>query len=253
MERGGIGQATPSSLTLAMDLVERFDDAPTSAAAGAAFFDVVSAWGVRAFFARAYPSRAKTVTTEHLARNQHVYARISPAGWEDAYKRANLDRNSPMIRGVQTHAESFIWTDILPAVTELPWDGWRTLPDFRIENGIGVPVHGPGGYCAVVSMGFERIDLSPRERRAIDLACVALHDRMRALSPVPADAFVPLTGRERDALAFVADGKSDWEISVILGIAQATAHSHVESAKRKLGAKTRAQAVARAARLGLFF
>ena len=49
----------------------------------------------------------------------------------------------------------------------------------------------------------------------------------------------------------MAEGKSDWEIGVILGVCQATAHTHVENAKRKLGAKSRPQAVARAVRLGI--
>jgi len=43
----------------------------------------------------------------------------------------------------------------------------------------------------------------------------------------------------------VAEGKTDWEISVILGIAEATVRSHVDNARRKLGAINRAQAVAR--------
>ncbi|WP_376775054.1 helix-turn-helix domain-containing protein [Mesorhizobium caraganae] len=47
------------------------------------------------------------------------------------------------------------------------------------------------------------------------------------------------------ALALVAEGKTDWEISVILGIAQATVRFHVDNARRKLSAVNRTQAVAR--------
>jgi LuxR family quorum sensing-dependent transcriptional regulator len=240
-----------NSLALALDLLSRFEEAKTAEMAGAAFFGAVSRLGVRALFARSYPSRAATIATETLARQQHVYARISPHGWEEAYAGAQLDRAHPMIRIVQTHSNSFVWSGTFGPESSSAWPGWGVLSAFDFEDGIGVPCHGPGGYCAVVSMGFERIDLSPGERRAIDLASIALHDQMKALSPAPADVFASLTGRERDALGFVAEGKSDWEISVILSIAQATAHSHVENAKRKLGARTRAQAVARAVRLGL--
>jgi LuxR family transcriptional regulator, quorum-sensing system regulator BjaR1 len=55
-----------------------------------------------------------------------------------------------------------------------------------------------------------------------------------------------LTQRERDCLAFVAEGRSGAEVADALGIVTATAHWHIENAKRKLGAKTRAQAIARA-------
>jgi LuxR family transcriptional regulator, quorum-sensing system regulator BjaR1 len=49
----------------------------------------------------------------------------------------------------------------------------------------------------------------------------------------------------------VADGKTDWKISVILTISEATARFHVDNARRKLDAVNRTQAVARlvAARL----
>jgi len=69
----------------------------------------------------------------------------------------------------------------------------------------------------------------------------------RFAAPTPAgisDAGVRLTPRERSALSWVAEGKSDWEISVILGLSAATVRFHVDNARRKLGAVTRAQAVA---------
>lgn len=60
-----------------------------------------------------------------------------------------------------------------------------------------------------------------------------------------ADDDVRLTARERDALSWVAEGKSDWEIAVILGLSETTVRYHVDNARRKLGAVNRAQAVAR--------
>ena len=54
-----------------------------------------------------------------------------------------------------------------------------------------------------------------------------------------------LTSREREALTWVAEGKSDWEIAVILGLSETTVRFHVDNARKKLGAVNRAQAVAR--------
>ncbi len=56
---------------------------------------------------------------------------------------------------------------------------------------------------------------------------------------------VHLTSREREALTWVAEGKSDWEIAVILGLSETTVRFHVDNARKKLGAVNRAQAVAR--------
>jgi DNA-binding CsgD family transcriptional regulator len=53
-----------------------------------------------------------------------------------------------------------------------------------------------------------------------------------------------LTPRERECLTWVASGKTDWEISQILRIAEQTVHEYVQNALIKLNATTRAQAVA---------
>ena len=53
-----------------------------------------------------------------------------------------------------------------------------------------------------------------------------------------------LTQRERDCMAYVVLGKTDWEISTILSLSQTTVRFHVDNARRKLGAATRAQAAA---------
>jgi LuxR family quorum sensing-dependent transcriptional regulator len=45
--------------------------------------------------------------------------------------------------------------------------------------------------------------------------------------------------------------ESDWEISVILGVSEATARRPVDNPRRKLGAVNRAQAEARMAAAGL--
>jgi LuxR family transcriptional regulator, quorum-sensing system regulator BjaR1 len=57
-----------------------------------------------------------------------------------------------------------------------------------------------------------------------------------------------LTPREREVLAWVARGKSAWEIGEILDIAKRTVDEHVQSAVRKLRAVNRTHAVALAIR-----
>ena len=49
----------------------------------------------------------------------------------------------------------------------------------------------------------------------------------------------------------MADGRRDKEIADLLGITEATVRFHIDNARRKLGARNRAQAVARLANLRL--
>jgi DNA-binding CsgD family transcriptional regulator len=52
------------------------------------------------------------------------------------------------------------------------------------------------------------------------------------------------TAREREVLALLAGGATDGQIATMLELSPATVQTHVRNAKAKLGAKTRAQAVA---------
>ena len=61
---------------------------------------------------------------------------------------------------------------------------------------------------------------------------------------------IELTPRERECLKWAAVGKSEWEISQILGISEHTSEKHLLNAKSKLGAVNRVQAVAEAIRRG---
>jgi DNA-binding CsgD family transcriptional regulator len=61
-----------------------------------------------------------------------------------------------------------------------------------------------------------------------------------------------ITARERDVLELVADGYSTAEIARALWITQDTVRTHVKRTLTRLGARTRAQAVAIAFREGLW-
>jgi LuxR family quorum-sensing system transcriptional regulator CciR len=50
-----------------------------------------------------------------------------------------------------------------------------------------------------------------------------------------------LTDRQRDCLVWAARGKSDWEISRILGIGQETVIQHLKTARERYGVAKRTQ------------
>ena len=240
-----------AALQLAMDVVDRCEGATSALAAGRALRDALHPLGAYGFYAGAYPVHAGA--DEHqIAAHHHLYAQFSPPGWQDAYRTEGLDAGNPVILAAGRTATPFRWSASGVRGTE-NWKGIDVARAIGMADGFAVPCHGPGGYVAIVSIGFRSFDLSPREQTAIHLAAVAVHDRMRALSPPPAPRALPvkLSPRERDCLGFVAMGLTDWDISVRLGISQTTARAHVENAKRKLGARTRPEAVARLAAAGL--
>jgi two-component system, NarL family, response regulator YdfI len=73
---------------------------------------------------------------------------------------------------------------------------------------------------------------------------------VRARTPAPA-ATETLTPREAEILGMLADGLANKEIAARLGISSHTVKTHVQSVFAKLGAETRAEAVALGVRRGL--
>ena len=82
----------------------------------------------------------------------------------------------------------------------------------------------------------------------IDPALADLLPRRRA---VTAELVEPLTPRENEVLQLLAEGRSNKSIAARLGISEHTAKFHVNAILGKLGAATRTEALAQAARLGL--
>ncbi len=77
---------------------------------------------------------------------------------------------------------------------------------------------------------------------------IAAQIRLRAESDQP-----PLTARERQVLALVAEGGSVAVIAEQLHVSQSTVKTHLEHVYRKLGVSERAAAVAEAMRRGILY
>jgi non-specific serine/threonine protein kinase len=87
---------------------------------------------------------------------------------------------------------------------------------------------------------------------AVATAQTVLADaRKEREAPRQAGADSPLTAREREVLALLAEGKTDREIGEILFISHRTVMSHVANIFAKIGVRTRTAAAAYAQRIGI--
>lgn len=62
----------------------------------------------------------------------------------------------------------------------------------------------------------------------------------------------PITKREKEILDWLRQGKTSWEISIIIGISEHTVNFHIKNSKNKFDAMNRHHLVALAAEKGLF-
>lgn len=226
--------------------------APTPEEASRLFFKALQPAGATYIQTRVYRRPAQRLTSDSHWAAGGVVTRISPTGWpnSDAFNYVCFECN-PLLGAIRESRTRYRFSDFAPRDKREFRTYWSALSEAHIGEAFCATSYGPGRSIASLHLGFDDPDLAPEEARAIQMAGLLLTERLMEFALGPDDQPPALTPREHDSLAFVADGKTDWEISMIFGVSQATVRFHVDNAKRKLGAINRAQAVARAASRGL--
>jgi DNA-binding NarL/FixJ family response regulator len=164
-----------------------------------------------------------------------------PAAEADALEAGELD---VVVRDVPAEAS------VAAALSALP----RAVPVLAV-------VDAPEQARELVNAGARGVVVRGAPAEELRAASIAVASGLRALddesfervfAPAATEADVgPLTPREREVLELVADGLSNKLIAGKLGVSEHTAKFHLRSILDKLGADTRTEAVAKAARRGM--
>lgn len=126
--------------------------------------------------------------------------------------------------------------------------------DYRIADGYMFPMHALDSVSGGVSLGAERLDLSPLEVTQVEIVAQHAYYRLEAmLGPFPYQFVAELSPRETEIVQFAAAGKTNWEIATILAISEDAVKEAMKRASRKLKASNRAHAVANAIAQNLIF
>lgn len=178
-----------------------------------------------------------------------------PDTWREFYFAARLMSRDPLLEVLKTRREPFTWS-------EVQRDGkWPTIGTKRSQaitehgwtEGLTVPIPRGDQRFGLVSLNGRRDALDAKEKRLLAMLSYCFHERLRNLVPTYGFAIPPvgLTRREIDVLRLIARGATDGDMAHKLGISRSTAHEYFETAKRKLKATTRAEAIAIAVSLAI--
>jgi DNA-binding NarL/FixJ family response regulator len=140
-------------------------------------------------------------------------------------------------RGELTPATAAMWTS-------LTIDEAASLLDELARQGQLRVVERHGGPAYALS-GCDSPSVAVPARDTLVPASAAASPREPAAGP-PELVPEPLSGREREVLALLATGRSNQEIADALVLAIGTVKTHTNNIYRKLGARNRAEAVAKA-------
>ena len=227
----------------ALDFIEDLDRVTSVTAALDAMEEAFGRFGFRTLIVTGLPNPDQRF-------EQVVLAKRWPAGWFKLYTANDYIRADPVARLCRRSHIPFEWADAPfdPERDRRAAEVMNRASDFNMSRGFIVPIHGDGARDACVSIGGAHLDLNRRSKPALHLMAMYGFEHVRRLLAPDGSARPRLTAREREVLAWAAQGKSAWETGEILKISQRTVEEHLAAAGRKLGAVNRVRAVAIAIR-----
>jgi LuxR family quorum-sensing system transcriptional regulator CciR len=189
------------------------------------------------------------------SNREMIWLENYPDSWADAFVDKGLVANDPILMASQKTSTGFQWSEVHRLI-RLTAHHKRVLVQASKEgmgNGFTVPAHLPGdcnGTCNF-AVRIGRIVPEHNLMKAQLVGMFAFEAARRIVRLREKRPEVPkLTQRQLDCLIFVARGKSDWEISQILGIGENTVRDYVKEACVRYDVSRRVQLVVRAIHTG---
>ena len=178
-----------------------------------------------------------------------VLASHVPPGWMELYIQENYVQHDPSQRHARRTVHPYEWKDAPYSCEREPKarEFIQRANDFKIHNGLVVPIPGPFGCVGQVFMGGQSPQLSMRDKPTLHLMALYAFDRVEHLAGRHV-RISTLTTREKEVLAWAAKGKTAWEVGEILHISKRTVDAHLHAAAAKLATLNKTQTVAVALR-----
>lgn len=232
----------------ALHFIGELDRVTTTEAVAERMARIASRFGFDALFIGGHKAHPR------LTFNEILFATKCPPEFQRVYHENGYIRIDPTLKRALASPQAFDFAtanygkkdgERVPEIMSL-------LEDFQFSSGLVIPIHARDGYEGAVGLVGHKLDLSVESRPNILLMAHYAYERLCQLAAGARPIRPPLTLREREVLAWSAQGKSAWEIGEILNLAKRTIDEHAKTAMRKLDARTRTQAVAIAIRERLF-
>lgn len=182
-----------------------------------------------------------------------------PEEWVARYVGEGYLAEDVVVQQSSRSVVPFSWTSVRADDTLTPKQK-RVFTEARhhgLKSGGAVPVHGPGGMVACLSVAsrmeeqeFEKVWARTRAELMAFAAFAFENVLQRLLGEGPGEQ-PRLPRRVRECLLWAARGKTAKETADILSISEETVVSYLKVANEKLGVTSRTQAVAKAVSFGL--
>lgn len=182
-----------------------------------------------------------------LAEAKNIINGSYPEGWFAAYKEEKLYAIDPIVGWHYKFFGTQIWEDIYKRCKNTAFDKFiHNANNFGLCFGIASSI--PSRYnnlASIISFAGNNNCLGAHQKAILDILIPHFHQALirmcRGSEKKPA---AQLTAREKEVLKWVKEGKTNWEISMILNISERTVRDYVDHIKDKLDILNRSQIAA---------
>ena len=240
---------TRKSLDQTLGFLRSLDRTASSADVAALIVAELAELGVEHVMAGTVPPPG-TPVRQH---QNHVLMNTSPAEWGRRYLSRGYAFHDPTIQRLGTGSVPFAWTEMQEecSASSIAVRVMEEAAEFGLRDGVTIPLQTLDGEIAGFSISGERLAIDPLDRGMLHLIATYAFGHLLLLGGNGHATPLRLAPREREALQWAAEGKTDWEIGEVMGISTHGVDFHLRSARTKLGTTNRTQAVAMALRRGL--
>lgn len=177
-----------------------------------------------------------------------------PVEWWDRYEEQNYLDKDITVAHCKSNNTPMIWPPTSSKLSKTNKQIFSEAAEFGIRAGISFPYHSVGcefGALAVsVSDQYHKSVLTDSSvQMTMQILGASLFDFLKYKDNN--ESCKKLTKREIECLKWVAAGKTSWETSVILGIAERTVVFHLQNAATKMNTASRTNAAVIAVKNGL--
>lgn len=221
--------------------IRAINAAPTSEATLAVFTSAVRDYGFDQVII------GQLVNPANINLKDILFISTWPKEMQERRRKTMAALHDPVARAALRTKRPFRWSEATKHASLRGQRAVNILRDYGIKDGYMFPMHSLNSVTGGVSIGCEKIDISPSEVAELELACSAAYYRFEAIEgPFPYQVMPDLSPREAEVVQLAAAGKTNIEIAKILGVQEDTVKKHMVGARTKLGALNRAHAVSKA-------
>jgi DNA-binding CsgD family transcriptional regulator len=183
------------------------------------------------------------VSGPHALARRPFHFNNWPDAWMAVYEARNFPKIDPIPRWAIISGKAVSFTEVIAALPpkDAGHEVYREALRHGFREGFVTPVRTADGDLGLVSVAGDREPLRPDERLFLQTISIAALQRANGLMAAPREiSGSTLSTREKECVMLLGQGLTDREIGQVLNVSAATARFHLDNARRKMGARSRA-------------